>query len=279
MKYVFFGTPNFAARVLDGLINGGNPPSVLVCNPDKPVGRKKIITPPPTKQLILNREVPMKIFQPGSVKELSDLSDELFRECDFGVVAAYGQIIPRKVIDSARLGIIGVHPSILPKLRGASPIQGAILEGYEETGVSLFMLDEEVDHGPVLVQREISVGDYNYAKLEKRLADVGVELLLDTLPRFVTEKTELAAQNESEATYTAKYSASDGYVEPDELKTAETNGASAVDISRKIRALNPEPGVYTVIDGKRTKLLGAELIDGKLKLTEIQKEGGLPRKL
>src|SRR3989344_7471855 len=154
MKYVFFGTPNFATRVLEGLINGGNPPSVLVCNPDKPVGRKKIITPPPTKQLILNREVPMNIFQPGSVKELSDLSDELFRECDFGVVAAYGQIIPRKVIDSARLGIIGVHPSILPKLRGASPIQGAILEGYEETGVSLFMLDEEVDHGPVLVQRE-----------------------------------------------------------------------------------------------------------------------------
>src|SRR3990167_11243060 len=172
MRYIFFGTPRFAATVLEKLIDGGIPPTVLVCNPDRPLGRKKIITSPPTKQLIVNRKLQVEVFQPESKSELSAIGDVLFANADFGVVAAYAQIIPQEVIDKAKLGIIGVHPSLLPKLRGASPIQTAILEGHEKTGVNLFILDKDVDHGSVIAKRELAIGENDYTKLEKRLTPV-----------------------------------------------------------------------------------------------------------
>src|SRR3989344_5401022 len=240
MRYVFFGTPRFAATVLEKLINGGIPPSILVCNLDRPLGRKKIVTPPPTKKLvqeISDRRQPVKrapetgdkrqvasdrwqeikIFQPANKKELSELSDELFDDVDFGIVAAYAQIIPQEVIDKAKLGIIGVHPSLLPKLRGASPIQTAILEGHEETGVNLFILDAKVDNGPVIASRELTIGESNYLDLEARLAELAGELLLETLPKFVIEKTETISQDDSLATYTKKFVTEDGFVTNEDL--------------------------------------------------------------
>jgi len=209
----------------------------------------------------------------------ANLRDELFLDNDFGVVAAYAQIIPQEVIDKARLGIIGVHPSLLPKLRGASPIQTAILEGHDKTGVNLFMLDEQVDHGPVIASRGLGIGESNYTDLEERLADVGGELLLETLPQFVIGKVNKEIQDESEATYTKKFSTEDGYVDSKELESAQNDGQNAEEILRKIRALNPEPGAYTMLDEKRTKLLDAEIIDNKLVLKEIQKEGGVPTRV
>ena len=258
------------------------PPSALVCNPDKPVGRKKVITPPPTKQLVLdigNKEQRIKVLQPATSEELLAISDEVFENCDFGVVAAYAQIIPQAVIDKARLGIIGAHPSLLPKLRGASPIQAAILEGYDKTGVSLFMIDKDVDHGSVIAKRELAIGENDYTKLEKRLADISADLLLEVLPNFAIGKVELEIQDESSATYTQKYSTDDGYVDFNDLTEAENNGNGSETLLRKIRALNPEPGVYTFIGEKRTKLLDAEIKEGKLVLKEIQKEGGKPTKV
>ena len=282
MKYAFFGTPRFAAIILGRLLEADMPPSALVCNPDKPVGRKKVITPPPTKQLVLdigNKEQRIKVLQPATSEELLAISDEVFENCDFGVVAAYAQIIPQAVIDKARLGIIGVHPSLLPKLRGASPIQAAILEGYDKTGVSLFMIDKDVDHGSVIAKRELAIGENDYTKLEKRLADISADLLLEVLPNFAIGKVELEIQDESSATYTQKYSTDDGYVDFNDLTEAENNGNGSETLLRKIRALNPEPGVYTFIDEKRTKLLDAEIKEGKLVLKEIQKEGGKPTKV
>jgi len=275
MRYVFFGTPRFAATVLEKLIDGGIPPTVLVCNPDRPLGRKKIITSPPTKQLIVNRKLQVEVFQPESKSELSAIGDVLFANADFGVVAAYAQIIPQEVIDKAKLGIIGVHPSLLPKLRGASPIQTAILEGHEKTGVNLFMLDAKVDNGLVIASRELTIGESNYLDLEARLAEFAGELLLETLPKFVIGKTETIPQDNSLATYTKKFVTEDGHVLHEDLEKAK-NGVGAIEILRKIRALNPEPGVYTELNGKRTKLLGAEILDGKLVLKKIQKEGGKP---
>ena len=280
LRYVFFGTPNFAARVLEKLIAAGVSPVVLVCNPDRPVGRKKIVTSPPTKKLIQelgikNNELGIKVFQPKDKAELSLVSDEIFKDCDFGIVAAYAQIIPRSVIDKARLGIMGVHPSLLPSFRGATPIQTAILDGAETTGVSLFMLDEEVDHGSVIAQREVSLGEDNYVEFERRLADLGVELLLEILPKFVIGKSEAIVQDESGATYTKKFTSEDGLITNELLEKAK-NGEGAVEVLRKIRALNPEPGIYSVIQGKRTKLLEAKIVEGKLVLTKIQREGGLP---
>ena len=282
MKYAFFGTPRFAAIILGRLLEADMPPSALVCNPDKPVGRKKVITPPPTKQLVLdigNKEQRIKVLQPATSEELLAISDEVFENCDFGVVAAYAQIIPQAVIDKARLGIIGAHPSLLPKLRGASPIQAAILEGYDKTGVSLFMIDKDVDHGSVIAKRELAIGENDYTKLEKRLADISADLLLEVLPNFAIGKVELEIQDESSATYTQKYSTDDGYVDFNDLTEAENNGNGSETLLRKIRALNPEPGVYTFIDEKRTKLLDAEIKEGKLVLKEIQKEGGKPTKV
>lgn len=283
MKYVFFGTPRFASIVLEKLIDGGNPPSVLICNPDKPVGRKKIITPPPTKQLVLDRGLDIEILQPSNKAELAELSKKFFSENDFGVVAAYAKIIPKEVIDKARLGIIGVHPSLLPKHRGATPIQTAILGGDEETGVTLFLLDEKVDNGPILARDKIRVtarqtgfSDTDYEVLEKRLADLGAELLAETLPKFILGKVEKEEQDESEATYTKKITTEDAYIDPEDLRRAEESGDNALEIWRKIRAFNPEPGAYSYLDGKRTKLLEAEMHEGKLALKKIQKEGGKP---
>jgi len=282
MKYAFFGTPKFAAMVLERLIESGITPTVLVCNPDKSVGRKKIMTPPPTKLLVeskTNKERlrNIRIYQPNSKEELLESSEGIFDGVDFGIVAAYAQIIQKEVIETPRLGIIGVHPSLLPELRGATPIQTAILNGCEKTGVTLFMLDEKVDHGPILASKSMSMDDrIGYEELEKRLADLAGGLLIETLPRFVTGKISPVAQDESRATYTKKFITEDAYIDEGLIKEAEKSGSGATDILRKIKALNPEPGAYTVINEKRTKLLDAEIVEGKLKLLETQKEGGVP---
>src|SRR3989344_588178 len=299
MRYVFFGTPRFAATVLEKLIDGGTPPSILVCNPDRPLGKKKIVTPPTTKKLvqeISDRRQPVKrapetgdkrqvasdrwqeikIFQPANKKELSELSDELFDDVDFGIVAAYAQIIPQEVIDKAKLGIIGVHPSLLPKLRGASPIQTAILEGHEKTGVNLFILDARVDNGAVIASDKIKVtSEIDYLALEEKLASLAGNMLMEILPKFILGKIEQIPQDASLATYTKKFVTEDGFVPNEDLEKAK-NGVGAIEILRKIRALNPEPGVYTELNGKRTKLLDAEIAGGKLVLKKIQKEGGKP---
>src|SRR3989344_3501908 len=276
MRYVFFGTPRFAATVLEKLIDGGIPPTVLVCNPDRPLGRKKIVTSPPTKQIVADRKLQIEIFQPENKNELSAISDKIFANADFGVVAAYAQIIPREVIDKAKLGIIGVHPSLLPKLRGASPIQTAILDGHDMTGVSLFMLDARVDNGAVIASDKIQVtSDIDYLALEEKLASLAGNMLMEILPKFILGKVEQIPQDASLATYTKKFVTEDGFVPNEDLEKAK-NGVGAIEILRKIRALNHEPGVYTELNGKRTKLLDAEIAGGKLVLKKIQKEGGKP---
>ncbi|MCL5224287.1 MAG: methionyl-tRNA formyltransferase, partial [Patescibacteria group bacterium] len=144
MKYVFFGTPRFAAIVLERLIGDGKPPIAIVCNPDKPVGREKVITPPPTKQVILNAAPPndqIQILQPAKIDN-EFLTQLRSLNADFFVVAAYAKILPDELLKIPPLGVIGTHPSPLPKLRGPSPIQSAIIEGVEKTGVTLYLIDE-----------------------------------------------------------------------------------------------------------------------------------------
>ncbi len=278
-RYVFFGTPNFAAVILEKLIAAGMPPAALVCNPDKPVGRKQIITPPAAKALVRARKLPIEIFQPKNTDELLDIGDILFKEADLGILAAYGQIIPLQLIQEAKLGIIGVHPSLLPKYRGPTPIQTAILKGDSETGVTLFLMDAKVDHGSMVSSIKYQVSwEENYEILGRMLAELAGDLLIETLPRFVKGEINSVPQEESEATYTSKFSAEDGYIDPDDLKVAmEGNIQKAELIHRKVRALNPEPGVYTILDDKRTKILLTEIRDEKLVLKRIQRAGGRPK--
>lgn len=285
MNYVFFGTPEFAAIILEKLINVGLLPQAIVCNPDKPVGRKKIVTPPPTKLVIRNQKIEdrIKILQPEDLDFKFQILNSKF---DFFIVAAYAKILPKGILNIPRLGTIGVHPSLLPKYRGPTPIQTAILNGDEETGASLFLLDEEIDHGKIISNEKLEMRNEDYKILSKKLAGLGAELLIKTLPDFMAGKITPLSQNEAGATYTKKFSNQDAYIEPKDLEKAEgLTGSSqetrrlAVEIERKIRALNPEPGTWTRAYEKRVKLLEAKIIDGWLKITKIQVEGGKPKEI
>lgn len=287
MNYAFFGTPDFAAIILEKLIAAGMPPALVVCNPDRPVGRKKVITPPPVKQTVMNYEVRIKnkgknkihLLQPNKLDQ--SFHDSLFmlhNSFQFGIVAAYAKIIPQSVIHVFPRGIIGLHPSLLPKHRGASPMQSSILAGDKETGVTLFMIDKEVDHGPILAQGTWKMeNDENYKGLEKKLADLGAQMLIATLPKFIAGKITPREQDHAQVTFTKKFTSEDGFVKPEDLLRAQSEcGEIATYIDRKIRALNPEPGVWTTENGKRKKLLEAQNVGGKLVLKKIQIEGKKP---
>jgi len=285
MRYIFFGTPRFAEIILDALLRADMPPIALVCNPDRPVGRKKIITAPETKKYIekhgvSGHEKRITIFQPEALdatfeKKLKDLRP------DFFVVAAYAKIIPKSVLDIPKLGTLGIHPSLLPKYRGASPIQSSILDGKKETGVTIFQVDEIADHGPLFAHRASRIANgETYLQLEEKLAKLGGDLLVKTVPKFISGEIKSIAQDGGVATFTKKFRDEDGYVAPEDLKDAEAGGSSKAEIIfRKIRALNPEPGVWTMNNRKRLKLLEANIVNGALKLTKIQEEGQKPKML
>lgn len=286
MRYIFFGTPQISAVILGKLIDAGVPPAALVCNPDRPAGRKQILTPPPTKELIVNRKLQIEILQPEKLD--TDFANRLRQFApDFSIVAAYGKILPKEILDVPRLGTIGVHFSLLPKYRGASPLQTAILEGERETGVSLYLLDEKMDEGPILTQSKVQIGDRGFPELSEECANLAGDMLIRLLPEFVTGKIVPKPQDHSQATYTRKFIGRDGFVEPQDIEAAEAGDIEEAEaILRKIRALNPEPGVWTngnLVDGKlqtagdkRIKLLEAETENGRLKLKKIQVEGGKP---
>ncbi len=283
MKYVFFGTPEFAAIVLKHLIDAQDPPVALVANPDRPMGRKSIITPPATKQLIKQKGKDIEILQPEKIDaEFIDHLSSL--KSDFFVVAAYAKILPQAVLDIPAHGTIGVHPSLLPRLRGASPIQSAILHGEERTGVTLYLMDNKMDHGPILAEEVLDSYDPASAQtpaLLQDLAHLAGKLLVATIKKLRSNSLEPKIQDESAVTLTRKFTTEDGFIHEELLIKAEEGDdiAGAKKIDRLIRALNPEPGVWTLRNGKRMKLLEAKLENDKLKLTKIQIEGKKPQTL
>jgi methionyl-tRNA formyltransferase len=279
MKYVFFGTPEFAAIIVKRLCAAGMPPVAVVTNPDRPRGRKKIITPSPVKAVIMDCGPGVAVLQPEALDE-SFVAALRRIGADFGVLAAYGAIIPRAVIDVFPNGIIAVHPSLLPEYRGATPIQAAILNGDAETGTTLFLMDERVDHAPVLARRTLPVAPSDtYDALMRALAALSADALLATLPRYAARDRMPIPQDESRATYTKKLSAQDGFVASADFAAARSGAdpEKAEAIFRTVRALNPEPGAWTMYGGKRMKILEADLVSGKLVVKKIQFDGELPR--
>ncbi len=219
----------------------------------------------------------IEILQPD---DISAIRDKLFAlRPDFSVVAAYSKILPREILAIPRLGTIGVHPSLLPKYRGPSPIQSAILAGETETGITSFLMDKQVDHGGIVSSIKYQVsGEENYETLEKKLAELAGGLLIETLPKFVEGKITPLPQDESQATYTKKFTSEDAFVSERDLEAA-TSGNSpdkALEIDRKIRALNPEPGVFSRLNGQEIKILEATLENNQLKLKKIQQPGKNP---
>jgi len=273
--FIFFGTPRFGNIVLRSLLQGDWVPSLLICNPDRPAGRKKTLTPPPTKITAQENSIP--VFQPQTLK-LEEVRTQA-GDIDFGLIAAYGKIIPKEMLEIPRFGTIGVHPSLLPLYRGATPIQSAILDGQKKTGVTLFLADEKVDHGKIISASEIPVSPRDtYETLEEKLAREGARLVTATLPGYLEGSLVPQEQNHDQATFTKKISAEDAFIPPEDLQEALGGSREkTLRIDRMIRALNPEPGTWTTQEGKRMKILKASVSESGLVLETVQYEGKKPQ--
>lgn len=273
-SFSFFGTPRFGEIVLSELIQKQWIPSFVVCNPDRPTGRKRVITSPPVKVLAQRNGIP--VSQPEKLSE----SDPIFYEKqDYFVVAAYGKIIPKSVFNLPRFGTIGIHPSLLPRHRGATPIQSAILNGEKQTGVTLFLIDEKIDHGKIIAQKSIPIEkDDTYITLEEKLARWGAWLLIKTIPDFINGKITALEQNHKQATITKKIKTEDAFIPPHTLKRALSGDiATAETVNRMVRAFTPEPGVWTLKQKKRMKILETRISENKLVLIKIQMDGKKPQ--
>jgi methionyl-tRNA formyltransferase len=246
-KLIFMGTPDFALPVLRALIKRYEVVGV-VTQPDQRVGRGRKVEAPPVKVLALAHNLPVlqppSLRQPNVVAELKALAPELI------VVAAYGQILPAEVLVIPPRGCLNVHASLLPKYRGAAPIAAAILAGEEETGVTIMLMDEGMDTGPILAQATCPISPADTQEsLSTRLAQLGADLLMETLPRWLAGKIEPRPQDHSQATYSRVITKEDGLIDWSQ---------SAVEIWRRCRAYYPWPSTYTYWRGKLLKILRAE---------------------
>lgn len=249
-RIIFFGTDEFATIVLEHLLENGIGIAAVVTTPDEPAGRKKILAPSIVKQFAEQKKLP--ILQPATFD--SSILEQL-KKCnaDVAVLAVYGKILPPRVLTLFPKGIINIHPSLLPKYRGPSPIKTALKNGDVETGVTIIKLDEEMDHGPVLAQRAVRISpDEKLSELRDRLALEGGRLLSVTLPRYMDDKVPLFPQDDSRATYTKFITKDDGKI--DWKKSAD-------EIYNQFRAFYDWPGVWTEWRGKRLKLLDVSVAD------------------
>ncbi len=264
MKYIFFGTPKFAAIVLEELINSGYVPEAVICNPDEPIGRKQILTSPPVKRLIADSKLPIEIFQPATKTELLAISHELSTiKPDLAIIAAYGKIIQKTILDIPKYGTLNTHASLLPAYRGASPIQYAILNGDKETGITIMKIDEEVDHGPIISKSECQISNNDtYESLSQKLAILGAKLLIKIIPDYISGKIKLAEQDHSKATYTKIIKKEDGKIDWSK---------SAQEIERMTRAFYPWPTAWTIWNDKILKIIEADIAGGSNNNHEIGK--------
>jgi len=211
LKFAFFGTSNFSVFCLEELKTLGFLPTLIITTPDKPAGRKLILTPTPVKIWAQKNKIecltPEKLDSYFTLK-LSVLNLPLF------LVASYGKIIPKNIVDLPKNGILNIHPSLLPKYRGPSPLQTQILNGDKEVGVSIIKIDEQVDHGSLVTQKKIILDNIlNFNDLEKKLAEEGSKLFVKILPDWITENLETKDQNHEEATFTKKIKKTDGLID------------------------------------------------------------------
>ena len=263
-KIVFVGSGEFAAIILRGLIALGLNLPLVITEKAKPAGRDQIARTTPVYKEVERFE--LKILETENIN--ADISEIKKQKPDLILLSDFGQILNKEVLDLPRLGAMNLHPSLLPKYRGASPIASAILGGEKETGVSLMMMAPKIDQGPLLAQIKIDVDDDDDSlSLEKRLAVAAVKLLFHTLPRIIKNSLKSMAQEEKDATSTHKFKKEDGLISWE--KTPE-------EIDRQIRALYPWPGSYTNIDQKRLIIHKAHLEEGKLVLDIVQPEGKNP---
>lgn len=281
MRIVFFGTSSFAVPVLQMLKKQSWAEIVaVVSTPSKPVGRKQEIVSSPitkeTKKLGLLVLEPKKLKNPEWLETFSKLNPDLV------VLASYGKILPQTNLDIPKYGFLNIHPSLLPKYRGASPIESAILNGDKKIGVTIMKMDAEMDHGPILSQMEIPLsGTERASELEETLSRLGAELLIKIIPSYINGEIAPQEQEHNKATFTKLIKREDGFIDL-EMPPEE--------IYRRYRAYDPWPGIWTTIrinhreagshsrenQELRIKILDIELVDEKIKINRIQPEGKKP---
>ena len=252
MRIVFMGTPDFAAAILQRLIDTGRNVVGVFSQPDKPVGRKQIITPTATKVVAMEHNIP--VFQPAKLRDGEALAIMQELKPDITVVAAYGKILPKDILDVAPLGNVNVHGSLLPKYRGSAPIQWSVINGDKVTGITTMFMAEGMDTGDMIMKFELPIGeDETAGELFDRMAKLGAESIEKTLELFDKGEVKAEPQNEEEATYAPMLKKEMGEI--DFGKTAE-------EIHNLVRGLNPWPMAYTFFDGKSIKIHEAKAIEG-----------------
>lgn len=248
MKIIFMGTPDFAAGALKALIGAGHEILLAVTQPDRPRGRSKELIPPPVKVCAQEHGIP--VFQPRRIKTPEAVEELKKYQADIYIVAAFGQILSQEILDMPRYGCLNIHASLLPKYRGASPIQHAILRGEERTGVTIMQMDAGIDTGDMLYRKEIPIeGTDNYESLHDRLMVLGGEAIVEALPLLEQGRLVPEAQREELSSHAPLIDKSMGRI--DFSKEAEA-------IDRQIRAMTPWPSAYTSYRGKQLKIWLAE---------------------
>lgn len=273
-KIAYFGGAPLGVPVFEILCEHGLSPTLVVTAPDRRSGRGQQLTPNPLKRAAIERGI--EIFQPETLKDenlLSPLTDDAW---DLFVVVAYPQIFPKWLIETPAQGTINLHPSLLPKYRGVSPIRSAILADDRHVGVSIITLDEKMDHGPILAKEPVTIPEVDWpidgAALDTLLAQVGGALLARTIPEHLASKSTPREQEHDAATYTKKFTKADMELSID--PHALPNGTQAYETLLKIRGFSGMPGTFFFHNGTRIKIAGADIApDGTLEIHSVIPEG------
>lgn len=270
MRIVFMGTPEFAVPSLKMLINEGYEIAAVVTQPDKPKGRGNKLTAPPVKEEAVKHGIkvlqPVKIKTPEFVSELKSIQPDLL------VTVAYGKILSKELLDVPRLGCINVHGSLLPKYRGAAPIQWAVINGEETTGITTMYTDVGMDTGDMLLKKELDIpGDMTAGELHDKMAEMGADVLKETLQQLKDGTLKRIPQPEAEATYASMIQKETGCIDW---------SRTAIEIHNLVRGTNPWPGAYTLYKGEKMKVWRTRIADvcgfGELKpgtIAAVEKDG------
>ncbi len=287
MKIVFMGTPDFSVGALEALIKAGHEICLVVTQPDKPKGRSGAMQFPPVKECAVKYDIP--VFQPERIKKPEAVSVLKEYEADIYVVAAFGQLLSQEILDIPKYGCVNIHASLLPKYRGASPIQQAVIDGEEKSGVTIMQMELGMDTGAILYQKEMELDAKETGEsLFEKLAVLGAEAIVEALPLIEAGEIEPVPQDEEKATHVKMITKAQGLIDFSE---------SAVVIERLIRGMNSWPSAYTYLNGKQLKIWDADVVvsaeegkpgevirvekdsfyvqtgNGLLKINELQLEG------
>jgi methionyl-tRNA formyltransferase len=287
MRLIFAGTPDFAAESLKALLHSGHDICAIYTQPDRPAGRGRKLTPSPVKQVALDHQIPVE--QPLNFKHEDSINHLASYQADLMIVVAYGLLLPQAVLDTPRLGCINVHASLLPRWRGAAPIQRAILAGDKETGVGIMKMEAGLDTGPVLLEARCAINaNDNAQSLHDKLAELGAATLLESLVDIEHRLQQAIPQDDSHMTYASKLQKQEAVIDWQQ---------PAKQILRQVNAFNPWPVAQTLLNGDVLRIWQAEFIiessnakpgtiiavskqgidvattDGSLRITQLQMPG------